>query len=147
MHAYKSKPSAVQPAAGMNAGLNDAEGSEQAPLDSTQQNGSTQAQAKPAFRMPDPPKKRPMPPPAPRFSAPAKQTIVSGLNQPSATQNDPTAVPLQTQPGPVGAPESSPALCPDGERQNICQAQESKSAKDLVYPATKIGCASYTPST
>ena len=129
----------------MNAGLNDAEGSKHDPVDSTQQNGSTQAQTKPAFRMPDPPKKRPMPPPAPRFSAPAKQTVASGLDQPSDSHNDPTALHPQTQPGPVKSPESSPAICPDGEKQDISAAQKSKSAKDFVYPAVKIGIVLITP--
>ena len=146
-HANKSRSSAVQSTVSMDAGLDDAENGEKAPLEPLQQVGPTHAQAKPAFRMPDPPKKRPMPPPAPRFSAPAKQMAPSGLDQPLGNTNGSTALTPPTDPGPVGSPESSPATCPDGDRQDIPAAQESKSAKDSVYPATKIGVTTYMPRT
>ena len=106
-----------------------------------QQNGSSDGPSKPAFKMPDPPKKKAMAPPPPRFSAAPQQTGTASHEQASALGSTPDA--LQAKPHATSdrPAEPSPDAQENAEGGPKAVLQSPATAKSLPQPAAKTGAA------
>lgn len=105
------------------------------------ENESSEAPAKPAFRMPDPPNKKPMAPPPPRFCALAPQDCFATPQQPLAAGSVPDAVPVKahsSSEGPAGPSSGQPK---DAEQKNRPLQEGSAPVEGLPQPIAKTGVA------
>lgn len=111
-------------------------GAEEQPV---QPNGSSSAPAKPAFRIPDLPKKKAMAPPPPRFSAPPQQKNTASPGQASAAGSTSEAV--QAKPHATSEAPAEPSVDSPKNVEGDLNAphQPPFATKGLPQPATRPG--------
>lgn len=105
------------------------------------ENGSSEAPAKPAFRMPDPPNKKAMAPPPPRFCPPVSQKCVATPDHPSAAGSVPDAVPVKAHSSSEGPAGPSSGLPKDAEQKNRPPPEGLAPVKGSAQPIAKTGAA------
>ena len=108
----------------------------------SKESGASEVQTKPAFRMPDPPKKRPMVPPPPLFNASAVQTSAATQQGSGSASNATKAQPHAPS---NGAPGSSAAASKPVEGRPAEPSEASAPANALPQPVARIGNASFCP--